>query len=117
MLFDKTPELIKNCDLVISHYSTAFCLAVYFDKPVYIISTNEFQHSEISRNIEKCASWFETNPINIDHLDNQKFSLPEVKEKIYHRYYIEFLEDKKSSGKSIWQTMITANEANIGGTN
>jgi len=110
LFFGKTTELIRDCSLVISHYSTALSIAAYFEKPIYILSTSVIKNSEILQNIEKCASWFETHPINIDELSSQKLTIPKIKTSVYRRYKHEFLQETKSTSTSIWQSMINAQE-------
>ena len=44
--FDKTAELIKNSKFVIAHDSTAIHLAILFDKPIILLTHDEFKKKQ-----------------------------------------------------------------------
>jgi len=69
---EMTGQLIKACQLVVAHDSTAVQMAVLFRKPIIFISTDELEKSEILLGYCKTlAKSLGKSPINIDKNHDQ----------------------------------------------
>lgn len=65
--YDKTMELIRNCDYVIAINSTAISYAVAFKKPILFIYSDELQREKLTMNsIFNLSSSLGLKPININ---------------------------------------------------
>lgn len=61
-----TPELIRDCHVVVGHYSAAIQLAVLFGKPIIFLTTDELMRSPIGPLIVKFAAELGKTVINLD---------------------------------------------------
>jgi hypothetical protein len=62
----RTAELIRGCDVVICHDSTAIQYAVLFRKPIIFLTTDELSRAYEGASIEKFAAALGKRPINLD---------------------------------------------------
>jgi hypothetical protein len=65
----RTAELIRGCNAVICHDSTAIQYAVLFGKPVIVVTTDELSRAYEGTSIEKVAAELGKKPINLDRED------------------------------------------------
>jgi spore coat polysaccharide biosynthesis predicted glycosyltransferase SpsG len=98
-----TAELVRGCNIVMSHVSTSINFAVLWKKPLLILSTNEIERS-LYFAIESICRLLEVNRINVDKYDKgvnllQHANLPIKNYSKYKKYLIktESSPDEKSS--------------------
>jgi hypothetical protein len=65
----RTAELIRGCDLVICHDSTAVQYAILFGKPIIFLTTDELVPTFEGAHIEELAVALGKTPINLDRAD------------------------------------------------
>jgi hypothetical protein len=106
--YGATGELIRDCSVVVTHYSTATQLAVLFGKPVIFITTDELDASECRTFIADFAMAFGKTVINIDRdldkVDWEKELCVDMGK--YASYRNEYIKTDGSSEKPIWDIVI-----------
>jgi hypothetical protein len=65
----RTAELIRGCQVVICHDSTAVQYAILFGKPIIFLTTDELLRAYEGASIEKFAAELGKKPINLDRAD------------------------------------------------
>ena len=95
VVYNKTGELIKDCEFVINRGSTAISLAIIYNKPILFYTTKECEiHKDVKEGIISFASCFDRLPINIDKLNSNvkyedEMDIDPVLYKKYMNYYIK----------------------------
>lgn len=112
-IFNKTPQLIRDAALVILHTSTASRLAVLFEKPMIILTINEFEKM-LGKTLEmnKISNDLNLNLINLDsynyekskQLINTRLKINKKKYKDYQNKYIQF---KGNKSNNIWKIVLS----------
>ena len=65
----RTAELIRGCEAVICHDSTAIQYAILFGKPIIFLTTDELLRAYEGASIEKIAAELGKKPVNLDRAD------------------------------------------------
>ena len=86
VISNKTTELIKYCDFVMMHKSTALSSAVLYSKPVLLLSMKEFNSTWLLKEIEYLSKILNLKIVNID--DNSDFS--KIKLSYGHKDYLKY---------------------------
>jgi len=118
---NRTIELVKECSLVLTHFSTAINFANLFNKPMTFLTSSEFDRifendpAAISRGdiIKSMASWFGKEPVYIDKpvkIDWEKELL--VSKDHYSAYREAYIKTGDSADLPYWQ--IVANRLKKG---
>jgi len=118
VVYGRTAELIKNCELVVCHDSTAIHFAVLFKKPIVFVTTDELMPSYEGRSIAQAASEFGKLPLNLDtdlqrvdwHKETQVDSVK------YAVYKNEFIKTNSSPERPMWEIVIDYMERRKKGT-
>jgi hypothetical protein len=63
--YGNTAELVRDCSVVVGHFSTALQMAVLFNKPIIFLTTNEIE-AAIGLGANHLANTLGKTPINID---------------------------------------------------
>ena len=73
---DKTNDLVRDCEFVVTRMSTATSFAIAYNKPVIFIYSDQLKEDRLAMNqIEFIASECGTSPVNIDGtFDNKELS-------------------------------------------
>jgi hypothetical protein len=110
----KTAQLIRDCDLVVGHDSTAIQLAVIFQKPLIFLTSCELDLSVWGQSIRFMAAELGKYPINIDHPVNAINWQDEMYINIdaYNRYKENYIKISGSPEKSSWNIVIDRIEKN-----
>ena len=93
-ILNKTEELVRGSEFVISRNSSALTYAIVYKKPIFFIYSNETKrHVGNFSSINTLSSYFKIESINIDEniSENQIKSLMNFDEKLYNSYMKEFL--------------------------
>lgn len=93
-VLNKTEELIRGSEFVISVNSTALIFAIIYKKPIFLIYSNETKKDlSILRGVNNMSNYFKIKSINIDESfsESQIKSLINFDEKLYENYKIDFL--------------------------
>ena len=100
----QTVNLVKECQLVLSHFSTAANFANLFCKPVTFLTCNDIDKSDQGSYIRAKAQLFGKKPIFMDMESNidWKFELT-VSEEHYKRYRISYIKTQASQDLPFWQ--------------
>jgi len=113
ILKGRSPELVKNSDLVLVHYSTAVSFAVIFKKPILFLTCDALQQHSDGHLVEISASWFNQKAINISKStlnDGKLFEIPIVVNDVIDRYTQNFLCTTNAKRGPIWNNVIDAFE-------
>ena len=91
----KTPELVKDADFVLAHYSTAISYAVLNRKPLVFMYTDEmatlYKHS-IMNYLRDISGYLEASIFNIDEVDfNVGSIIKNINESRYEAYKYNYL--------------------------
>jgi len=112
--FDKTPELIRDSKLVITHDSTALHLAILFKKPIILLTLDIFSKVKhvTDLTIKKFSRELGAKVINLDHFSYSKknFNLKsflKVDERKYNNYINKYLRFKNlKENNSRWNIIL-----------
>tara|TARA_B110000977_G_C11074597_1_gene490695 strand:+ start:2174 stop:3346 length:1173 start_codon:yes stop_codon:yes gene_type:complete len=103
-IIGKTPELVKQSSLVISHYSTAISHAVIFRKPILLITTDEYWNS-----YRKHQFLAFSEALNLKIVNTDKFNEFEITNEVFNineesliDYEEKYIRSKYSSSNDIW---------------
>ena len=102
----KSANLVKESQIVLSHYSTAVGLANLFYKPTIFISCAEFENKFEGFQIQEMARWFGKKPVFIDA--NQAIDWDfefRVNREIYDQYREAYIKSKGTSDLPFWQVV------------
>jgi hypothetical protein len=96
----RTPELVRDADLVISHHSTSLSYAVLNRKPIIFIYTDgmkeEYDLTVVSY-LRDLAAYLDATVCNIDELDaSARVTVKPVSESRYDEYKYSFLTSRAS---------------------
>ncbi len=90
----ETCNLVKHCEFVMTHYSTAVNFAIIYKKPILFLTTNELQKTILNQNILSFVSATNQPSINISKLE-----LPEnieIDSMAYQNYMITYIKRDNS---------------------
>ena len=100
----KTVNFIKECRLVLSHYSTALNLANLFHKPVTFITCSDLDNTWDSYHIIEAAKWFGKRPIYIDKNDDIDWAQElKANKDSYDDYRKAYIKTEHSKDLPFWQ--------------
>jgi hypothetical protein len=108
-IFNKTPELIKDAKLVLSHSSTAIHYAVLFKKPIILLNINEFEKKQTSiLHVRKFQQLLGCAVVKIEEILEKfdKFKVEKyltVNHKKYENFIDNFLRFKDSKEFGVWE--------------
>ncbi len=91
----RTPELIKDCYVVLSHGSTALSYAVYYKKPIILLESKRLKKIE---KIDQVFRFFkEKLNLNSIYIDQETIEFNDLKvdDKCYNEYLRKFLKDSE----------------------
>lgn len=91
VIYDHTSSLVKSCDGVISHASTAVSFAVIFKKPIFFITTNDIKKSFYNSFIDEFSNYFHVKPINIDSFKFNDLNNFSIDINIYNKYINDYI--------------------------
>jgi hypothetical protein len=112
ILENKTFELIRDADVVVSHMSTALQWAVFMKKPIIFVTTDEIQNEFYAKSFAKGIDYFaETlgkNVVNLSNLSSINYwgDYLNVDEKKYDKYIETYIKTKESQQKLFWDIVI-----------
>jgi len=106
VIIGQTAELIKDCELVFQHFSTAISMAFVFKKNFILITTDEIVDLNAIETIKRYSKFFLKNTINIDNYRKDDF-IKEIESPInyiaYKKYISRFIRHPKSKEKLFWE--------------
>lgn len=106
--YGRTAELIRDCEAVVCHDSTAIHFAVLFDKPVLFVTSDELIPSYEGRSIAKAAAALGKAAVNLDRpLDS--LDLREelrVEPEKYREYKNKYIKIDGSPERPMWDVII-----------
>ncbi len=107
-LRDKTMELIRSCQLVLGHSSTALSFANIFNKPVIFMTCRNLEKACDGGQIAEMAKWFGKRPVNMEHDPKEIDWEKELKvdKASYDRYRRNYIKAKDSEDLSLWEIVI-----------
>jgi len=109
---NKTFELIRDADVVVSFSSTALEWAVIMKKPIILVTTDEIQNAFYAKSYAKYIDIFATTlgkkVVNLSHLssvNNWKDYL-NIDDEKYEKYIENYVKTKESPKKLVWDIVI-----------
>jgi len=101
----ETRELIRGCELVLTHQSASLSFAILYKKPVIFVTTNDLERSTMDAYFIYAFSWeFKKIPYNIEqkyNIDWNKELI--VNEKVYNNYKEKYIKKNGSKEEYFWQ--------------
>ena len=103
-----TLKLIKNCECVLVHESTAISFPVIFKKPVIFLTSDEIENSWIYINILGKAKLLDAEVLNITKFNssNEKIDVKNFNDLAFNNYFNHFIKHPLSTNKSSWQSLL-----------
>ena len=109
---NKTFELIRDADIVVSHSSTALQWAIIMKKPIILVKTDEIQNASYAKIFNKDIDLFATvlgkrvvNLSQLSSVNNWKDYL-NVDDEKYEKYIENYVKTKGSPEKLVWNIVI-----------
>jgi hypothetical protein len=105
----RTAELIRGCEVVICHDSTAIQYAVLFAKPIIFLTTDELSLTYEGAHIEELAAALGKKPINLDRADLTAIDWRaerKVDQERYANYRNKFIKAEGSPELPLWTIVI-----------
>jgi hypothetical protein len=112
--YGRTAELIRDCEVVVCHDSTAVQFAVLFGKPVIFVTTDELMNTYEGRSIAKIAAELGKSPVNLDSTDLLSVDWKkemQVDAATYERYRRKYIKTAGSPEIPLWDIVINHIEA------
>ncbi len=112
ILENKTFELIRDSDVVVSHMSTALQWAVIMKKPIIFVTTDEIQNAFYARSYAKhidcLATTLGKKIVNLSDLSsiNKWEDYLNVDEEKYDKYIETYIKTKGSQKKLVWDIVV-----------
>lgn len=105
---DATYDLIKNARLIVAHGSTSLQMAILFQKPILLVTTDELENSWCSTTYNAFRSELKKSVINLDHFPAliDLFAESEVNGSLYDSYIENYIKQKGSPDKATWSIVI-----------
>jgi hypothetical protein len=107
--YGKTAELIRGCEAVICHDSTAVQFAVLFAKPVIFVTTDELTITNEGQSIVKIAAELGKSPVNLDGTDLPAVDWRkemQVDARKYEDYRSKYIKSVGSAEMPLWDIVI-----------
>lgn len=104
VIYGKTAELIRNAAVVLTHGSTALNYALFFKKPLVILTTDALERSIIQQDIEMIAELLGKKPVNVSKA--REFDCTggmAIDKAAYDRYISDYIKTKDSPDLPLWQ--------------
>ena len=101
----KTPQLVREAELVFVHYSTAISFAVMWRKPIVQLVTGEYVKSYRWNRFTAFSALLNLTVLNTDDYESIELLDNDVRlldEAMYDRYEREFLKSQYSESKGLW---------------
>ncbi len=104
VLKNKTHELIKNSCLVIAHSSTSLSYAVYFHKPILIVTTDEIEKNKAAKLFTQTMAQEIGTKLLICKKNNlHRGEIIKINLKKYKKYITNYITWDENSKESIWE--------------
>jgi hypothetical protein len=106
LFYNKTGALIKNANLVLTHFSTAINFAVIFNKPFILLDSNLFEGGSVKGYLNTYANYFNITPINMSLFSDDNSvaisidSSYNINEKKYRSFEETLLKHPKATNKT-----------------
>ena len=101
-----TAALIKSCQFVLAHFSTAVSAAIYFKKPIVFLSSC-YLSKPLKDSIAMFSGYLGNKPYQIEHPDRwQKNDCKSFDVSQYEKYKKDFLTSAETNEKNTWEIFI-----------
>jgi hypothetical protein len=106
--YGRTAELIRDCEAVVCHDSTAIHFAVLFGKPVLFVTSDELIPSYEGRSIAQAAAALGKSAVNLDRpLDSLDWRKElRVDSEKYREYKNKYIKIDGSPERPMWEVII-----------
>jgi len=105
ILNDETVDLVRDAEFVIGHYSTSLQYAVFFNKPILILTTDELSKSNRASYIQEFCKALGCKILNICH----EVSADDIKSRLrissnhYKNYIDSYAKAKNTPQQQLWE--------------
>lgn len=105
---NKTIELVKYSEMVMTHTSTAISYAVIFNKKIIFLTTNEYMKSYDNFRPNSYARQLDSVIINLDKVNDfnllpEKSCWHDYNKRVYNDYKKNYISFNVNNKKSLWQ--------------
>lgn len=107
IFFNKTMALTPRCRAIIAHYTTALSAAVVYNKPVFLLTSDDFISLRPSQNayIEAFSRELGSTIINMDHTDATSFDFREINSQKYKEYKYKYLTNQETENRNNFENI------------
>lgn len=113
--YNKTAELVENCEFVLTHGSLSINFAVLSGKSIVYIYTDEFTYAynylkNIFNGLERTSDYFNSVKINIDNYTYSQLQNLEIDKSAYEKYlndYVYSIEYPKGNYQILKESLLT----------
>tara|TARA_B100001057_G_scaffold302507_1_gene302718 strand:- start:394 stop:1545 length:1152 start_codon:yes stop_codon:yes gene_type:complete len=102
----KTAELIKSCEHVFLHHSTAISYAVLNYKPMSFLITDEIINSTDFFLTKGLSDYFNKDLINIDDLSTTRVDIGKLDKELYDKYKYSYIVSRATEGTDTTKTVL-----------
>jgi hypothetical protein len=105
----QTPQLVRDCSLVIAHMSTAINFAILFQKPILFVTTDKLERMVSGKfkpgiYIATVARALNQTPVNADHPASfDTVPIFSIDKKAYHDYRQAYIKMDGTPDKPFWE--------------
>ena len=104
-ILDNTPQLVRDSEIVLAHYSTAISFAVLWKKPIIQLTTSEYMKSYRWDRFVSFSTLLNLKVVNTDdsYINHDMNSgLYKIDQKSYKKYERDYLKSQRSKLKHLW---------------
>jgi len=94
----KTAELIKSCEHVFIHHSTAISYAILNYKPITFLVTDDMRNSTDYMLTKGLADYLNNELINVNHLTSKNIKISELNKFLYDQYKYDYIVSRETEG-------------------
>ena len=107
LVFNETHDLIRNSKIVLAHNSTAIQIAILFNKPIILLTSEELlEIPQIHKQIEAFSEELNIKTLKLENYNNLDFKHYFLDKSRYYGKYIEkYIKSKSSKNKKFWEIL------------
>ena len=107
IIWQPSKDLIRNSKIVLAHNSTAIQIAILFNKPIILLTSEELlEIPQIHKQIEAFSEELNIKTLKLENYNNLDFKHYFLDKSRYYGKYIEkYIKSKSSKNKKFWEIL------------
>ena len=108
LIYNQTSELVKSCEMVLAHFTTALSYVVLNDKNLILLTSDAIKEvrPEIDEFIIRLADLLGIRCVNQDYATENDFTIDELNIDKYNDYKYRYLTNRHSENYSNFENII-----------